>query len=167
VPADRSVRGTIAPMNVRENLSLCDLSPHFAGGRLRRKRETAETNWWIEKLSIKTSSTETLIGSLSGGNQQKVMFGKALRLNPKLLLLDEPTQGIDVGAKDQIHALIDNASNDGVATLVASTDTDELVRLCHHVIVLINGRIAATLSGADITAEHIEHTQLQTTRRDS
>jgi ribose transport system ATP-binding protein len=95
------------------------------------------------------------------------MFGKALRLNPKLLLLDEPTQGIDVGAKDQIHALIDNASNDGVATLVASTDTDELVRLCHHVIVLINGRIAATLSGADITAEHIEHTQLQTTRRDS
>ena len=167
VPADRSVRGTVAPMNVRENLSLCDLSPHFAGGRLRRKRETTETNWWIEKLSIKTSSTETLIGSLSGGNQQKVMFGKALRLNPKLLLLDEPTQGIDVGAKDQIHALIDTSSNDGVATLVASTDTDELVRLCHRVIVLINGRIAATLTGADITAEHIEHTQLQTSRRDS
>jgi ribose transport system ATP-binding protein len=167
VPADRSVRGTIGPMNVRENLSLCDLRPHFAGGRLRRKRETTETNWWIEKLSIKTSSTETLIGSLSGGNQQKVMFGKALRLNPKLLLLDEPTQGIDVGAKDQIHALIDSSSNDGVATLVASTDTDELVRLCHRVVVLINGRIAATLTGADITAEHIEHTQLQTTRRDS
>ena len=167
VPADRAVRGTVSPMNVRENLSLCDLSPHFAGGRLRRKRETIETNWWIEKLSIKTSSTETLIGSLSGGNQQKVMFGKALRLNPKLLLLDEPTQGIDVGAKDQIHALIDSASSDGVATLVASTDTDELVRLCHRVIVLINGQVAATLSGDDITAEHIEHTQLQTTRRGS
>jgi ribose transport system ATP-binding protein len=167
VPADRSVRGTVGPMNVRENLSLCDLSPHFAGGRLRRKRETTETNWWIERLSIKTSSTETLIGSLSGGNQQKVMFGKALRLNPKLLLLDEPTQGIDVGAKDQIHALVDAASNDGVATLVASTDTDELVRLCHRVIVLINGQVAATLTGDDITAERIEHTQLQTTRRGS
>ena len=68
------------------------------------------------------------------------MFGKALRLAPRCSLLDEPTQGIDVGAKDQIHSLVDEAAAEGVATLVASTDTDELVRLCHRVIVLADGR---------------------------
>ena len=83
--------------------------------------------------------------SLSGGNQQKVMFGKALRLTPKLLLLDEPTQGIDIGAKDQIHRLVDIASAEGVAIVVASTDTDELVRLCHRVVVMANGHVTATL----------------------
>ena len=167
VPADRSVRGTVGMMSVRENLSLCDLSPHFVGGRLRRSLEVTETRTWIDRLSIKTSSTEAMIGSLSGGNQQKVMFGKALRLAPKVLLLDEPTQGIDVGAKDQIHALVDKASTEGVATVVASTDTDELVRICHRVLVLIHGQVAATLTGAQITAERIEHTQLQTNRRGS
>ena len=167
VPADRGVKGTVSNMTVRENLTLCDVSPHFVGGRLRHKREISETRGWIERLSIKTKSSESLITSLSGGNQQKVMFGKALRLSPKLLLLNEPTQGIDVGAKEQIHTLVDHATAEGVATVVASTDTEELVRLCHRVIVLIGGRIAATLRGDEITAERIEHTQLQTTRSDS
>ena len=165
VPAERGLRGTVGGMNVRENLSISDLQRHVRGGRLRRKLETEETRLWIKRLSIKTSSTESPIGSLSGGNQQKVMFGKALRLRPKLLLLDEPAQGIDVGAKDQIHALVDEASAEGVATLVASTDTDELVRLCHRVIVFVDGRVVATLRGSEITAEHIEHTQLQSNGR--
>jgi ribose transport system ATP-binding protein len=104
---------------------------------------------------------------LSGGNQQKVMFGKALRLTPKMLLLDEPTQGIDIGAKEQIHRLIDQAAAEGVATLVASTDTDELVRLCHRVVVLANGRVKATLVGEHIVTERIEHTQLESSRRAS
>ena len=95
------------------------------------------------------------------------MFGKALRLGPKLLLLDEPTQGIDIGAKEQIHKLVDQAAAEGVATVVASTDTDELVRLCHRVVVLTGGRVTATLRGGELTAEHIEHTQLETSRRDS
>ena len=118
----------------------------------------------IASRSIKTSGTEAPIGSLSGGNQQKVMFGKALRLSPRLLLLDEPTQGIDIGAKDQIHRLIDESSAQGVATLVASTDTDELVRLCHRVIVMANGYAVASLVGDDITTERIEHTQLESSR---
>jgi ABC-type sugar transport system ATPase subunit len=118
-------------------------------------------------LAIKTSGPEAIIGSLSGGNQQKVMFGKALRLSPKVLLLNEPTQGIDIGAKDQIHTLVDDAARDGLAAVVASTDTDELVRLCHRVLVLIDGKVAATLVGDGITAERIEHTQLQVTRRGS
>ncbi len=167
VPAERAVRGTLGPMNVRENLSITDLSRHVRGGRLQRRSEVAETHEWIERLSIKTSSTEAPIGSLSGGNQQKVMFGKALRLAPKLLLLDEPAQGIDVGAKSQLHALVERAATDGVATLVASTDTDELVRLCHRVVVLVDGEAVATLSGTDLTADRIEHRQLQSARRAS
>ena len=167
VPAERGLRGTVGPMNVRENLSIADVGRHFLGGRLRHKREMEETNHWIDRLSIKTSGPEAMIGSLSGGNQQKVMFGKALRLSPKLLLLDEPTQGIDIGAKDQIHRLIDEAAAEGVATLVASTDTDELVRLCHRVVVLADGRVIATLVGDHISTERIEHTQLESSRRAS
>ncbi len=164
VPSDRAVRGTVSTMTVRENMSLCDLSPHFIGGRLRKAKEVAEIREWIGRLSIKTQSTEAAIGSLSGGNQQRVLFGKALRLAPRLLVLDEPTQGIDIGAKVQIHALVDEAAASGVATIVASTDTDELVRLCHRVLVLIDGRIAAELVGDEIVANRIEHTQLQTAR---
>ena len=94
------------------------------------------------------------------------MFAKALRLSPKLMLLDEPTQGIDIGAKEQIHQLVDASAAAGVATLVASTDTDELVRLCHRVVVMANGRIRATLGG-DLATERIEHTQLESSRRAS
>jgi ribose transport system ATP-binding protein len=167
VPAERQLRGTVGPMTVRENLTISDVGRHFLKGRLRRRSEVEETHGWIEQLSIKTSGPEAMIGSLSGGNQQKVMFGKALRLSPKLLLLDEPTQGIDIGAKDQIHRLIDEASAEGVATIVASTDTDELVRLCHRVVVLAGGLVVATLVGDHITTERIEHTQLESSRRAS
>jgi ribose transport system ATP-binding protein len=167
VPAERGVRGAVATMSVRENLTLCDVGRNFVGGRLRRSSEVKETKQWIDRLSIKTSSTEALIASLSGGNQQKVMFGKALRLTPKVLLLDEPTQGIDVGAKDQIHRLVDEAAGNGMAVLVASTDTEELVRLCHRVVVMADGRILATLTGGQITTERIQHTQLQSSGRTS
>ena len=122
---------------------------------------------WVERLSVKMASTESPIGSLSGGNQQKVMFGKALRLAPRMLLLDEPTQGVDVGAKDQIHRWSTRPPREGVATLVASTDTDELVRLCHRVIVLVDGRVGRHAAASQIAAETIEHTQLQTSREGS
>lgn len=165
VPAERALRGTVTGMSVRENLSITDLKRHVRQGRVHRKSELDETKTWIDRLSIKTAGPEAPITSLSGGNQQKVMFGKALRLAPKLLLLDEPAQGIDIGAKDQLHALVEQAAADGVAVLVASTDTDELVRLCHRVVVLVNGEIVTTLTGDDINAERIEHTQLQTNGR--
>jgi ribose transport system ATP-binding protein len=165
VPAERALRGTITPMNVRENLTITDVRRFLKRMRLSRRAEIDETIVWVQRLSVRTASTEAPIGSLSGGNQQKVMFGKALRLSPKVLLLDEPTQGVDIGAKEQIHAMVEKAAADGVATLVASTDTDELVRLCNRVIVLVDGRPVATLSGDEISAEAIEHTQLQTTGR--
>ena len=133
--------------------------------RLSRKSEVDETNVWVERSASRPRSTEAPIGSLSGGNQQKVMFGKALRLSPRMLLLDEPTQGVDIGAKDQIHSLVERSAAEGVATLIASTDTDELVRLCDRVIVLVDGQRRRHLRSAEITAEMIEHTQLQTSGR--
>jgi ribose transport system ATP-binding protein len=165
VPADRSVRGAIGPFSVRENLTVTDVNRFVKAKRLRHSAERSETASWIDRLSIRLSGPEALIGSLSGGNQQKVMFAKALRLAPKLLLLDEPTQGVDIGAKDQIHALVDEGAANGAATLVASTDTDELVRLCHRVLVLVEGRVIAELNGTEIVAESIEQLQLQSARR--
>jgi ABC-type sugar transport system ATPase subunit len=151
----------IAIQSVRTNLTLSDVSRNWNSFRLDHKAEQEESNEWIEKLDVKTPSSETPIGSLSGGNQQKVLFGRSLRLNPSVLVLDEPTRGIDVGAKEEIHQLIDQASRDDTAVLVASTDTDELVRLCHRVVVIVNGVISEQLVGEDMTVENIEKAQLQ------
>jgi ribose transport system ATP-binding protein len=165
VQADRSLRGVIGTFSVNDNLTVSDVNRFVRVRRLRHRDERAESASWVERLSIRLSGLDAPIGSLSGGNQQKVMFAKALRMSPKLLVLDEPTQGVDVGAKDQIHMLVDAAAANGTATLVASTDTEELVRLCHRVLVLVDGVVVAELTGRDITAESIEHLQLQTLSR--
>ena len=89
---------------------------------------------------------------MSGGNQQKVILARWLRQNPQVLILDEPTQGVDVGAKAEIHALVDAAAEAGAAVLVASTESEELARLCDRVLVLRDGRITASLEGAQVTA---------------
>lgn len=160
--ADRTTQGVLPLQSVRANMTLSDVGRHWRRGRLRHDDETAEVRDWINRLSIKTAGTEVPIASLSGGNQQKVLFGRSLRIKPSVLVLDEPTRGIDVGAKEEIHTLISAAAAAGAAVLVASTDTDELVRLAHRVIVLRDGVIAAEISGDDMTVEHIERTQLQT-----
>ena len=161
VPADRATQGVIPLESVRANLTVSDLQRHWRGGRLRHREETEETVGWIDRLRIKTQGTELPISSLSGGNQQKVLFGRSLRLAPRVLVLDEPTQGIDVGAKEEIMGLIDQAAESGAAVLVASTDTDELVRLSHRVVVLRAGRVAEELRGDDMTLENIERAQLE------
>ena len=120
---------------------------------------------WIDRLSVKTAAPQAPIGTLSGGNQQKVLFARGLRLEPRVLMLDEPTQGIDVGAKEEIHTLIDRSANDGSAVVVASTDTDELVRVATRVVVMRNGRIVTELEGDDITPASIERAQLAITDR--
>ncbi|MFT6761461.1 MAG: ABC-type sugar transport system ATPase subunit, partial [Candidatus Aldehydirespiratoraceae bacterium] len=105
---------------------------------------------------------EVPIGALSGGNQQKVLFGRTLRLTPRVLVLDEPTSGIDVKAKDQILQLIDEAASTGAAVLVVSTDTDELVQVAHRILVMVEGIIIDELSGDDMTTENVERSLLQT-----
>jgi len=161
VPGDRVAQGVIPLMSVRENLTLSDLSPMWHHGILSHKAETVECAKWVEALDVKTASSEIPIAALSGGNQQKILFGKGLRLKPSVLVLDEPTRGIDVGAKEEIHRLIDQIALDGDAVLVSSTDTEELVRLCHRVVVLTAGYVYCELRGSEITDERVEHSQLQ------
>ena len=159
--ADRKTLGIIATDSVRHNLTLADLRRHWHRWRLRHDREVVETNEWVDRLSIKTAGTEIPIGALSGGNQQKVLFGRSLRLAPSVLVLDEPTSGIDVGAKEEIHLLIDDAARNGAAVLVASTDTDEIVRVAHRVVVMRGGQIVDELTGTDIDVGNIERAQLR------
>jgi ribose transport system ATP-binding protein len=159
--ADRTTQGVIPTESVRHNLTLSDVRRHWRGGRLRHGDEVVETRDWVSRLAVKTSGTEVPITALSGGNQQKVLFGRSLRLTPSVLVLDEPTRGIDVGAKEEIHLLIERAAADGAAVLVASTDTDELVRLSHRVLVMREGHIASELTGEDRTVANIERAQLQ------
>ena len=161
VPSDRAELGVIPLQSVRTNLTLADVGRNWRGGRLRHDDEIAEAEEWVDRLGVKTTGTEVPIAVLSGGNQQKVLFGRGLRLDPHVLVLDEPTQGIDVGAKEEILDLVDAAAASGSAVLVASTDTDELVRLAHRVVVMRNGRIVEELAGDDMTLERIERAQLQ------
>lgn len=161
VPVDRAASGVLAEQSVRANLTLADVGRNRRGGRLQHSSEITETADWIERLSIKTLGTENPIATLSGGNQQKVLFGRSLRLEPDVLVLDDPTQGVDVGAKEEIMQLIDHAAEGGAAVLVTSTDTDELVRLSHRVVILVGGVVAQELTGDDMTAENIERAQLQ------
>ena len=115
---------------------------------------------WIDELDVRPPRGEAIIGELSGGNQQKVVMARWFRCTPRVLVLDEPTQGVDVGSKADIHRLIDLASTEGAATVVCSSDSAELERLCSRVIVLQRGVVIAELRGADITSERIEETQL-------
>jgi ribose transport system ATP-binding protein len=162
VPADRATLGVVPLTSVTANLTLADVERHRRGLRLRHAEEVAECLEWIDRLSIKTAGPLVPVASLSGGNQQKVLFGRSLRLSPTVLILDEPTSGIDVAAKDQILRLIDQAAVDGAAVLVVSTDTDELVQVAHRVLVMVNGVIAEEFAGSEMTTGHIEHALLAT-----
>ncbi len=164
VPADRATQGIIPLASVTHNMTLADVRRNWRRGLLRHKEETVECVELIERLSVKTSSPATPITALSGGNQQKVLFGRSLRLQPTVLVLDEPTSGIDVAAKEQILLLIDQAAQEGAAVLVVSTDTDELVRVAHRIIILSGGAIVEEFTGVDMTSENVEKAQLRSTK---
>jgi ribose transport system ATP-binding protein len=157
VAADRARQGNFGMLSVTANTTVSNVKRNVRSGRLVH----AESNEWISTLRTKTASTAAPMATLSGGNQQKVLFARGLRLEPSVIVLDEPTRGIDVGAKEEIHSLIDQAATNGSAVLVASTDTEELVRVSHRILILRGGVIAAELTGSDITVENIERAQLQ------
>jgi ribose transport system ATP-binding protein len=157
VPANRAVDGLIMSMTIKENLTLVDLSRYRHYMRLRRSAERADVASLVGRLGVRAPHIDASIEALSGGNQQKVVLGKWLRLEPKVLLLDEPTQGVDVAAKADLHALITQTAAQGAAVLVTSSDEDELAQLCHRVIVLRRGRAVAQHSWPDIVAARITH----------
>ena len=155
VPADRHANAVFASAAVRENLSVVNLRALAPRGLIQTRREQAEVGFWLGKVDVRPPQPERLIATLSGGNQQKVILARWLRQSPQVLILDEPTQGVDVGAKAEIHALVDAAAEAGAAVLVASTESEELARLCDRVLVLRGGRIAARLAGTQVSASRI------------
>ena len=160
VPAERATQAVLPGASVRENMTIADLSTFWRGGRLDGRAERHETRKWIGELDVRPAESEKLITELSGGNAQKVVMARWLRVEPRVLVLDEPTQGVDVGSKADIHRLVDAAAASGAAVVVCSTDTDELARLATRVVVLRRGRVGAELVGADIETSHIEQEQL-------
>jgi len=156
LPADRKLLGGLMDMTARENLTLSSIAEFWKFPMIRRKTERTDVRQWFDRLQIQPpQGLEQTLLTFSGGNQQKVLFAKWLRLNPKLLLLDEPTQGVDVGAKAEIHHQILTAAAAGAAVLVCSSDIDELVALCSRIVVVRDGHIAADMTGADITVAKV------------
>ncbi len=161
VPGERDRFGAFATMGVRENLTIARLRDHRRFGRIRVGAEKLEVRDWIDRLQVSTPGVEAPMATLSGGNQQKVVIGRSLRLAPAVLLLEEPTQGVDVGARNEVHSIIEEAVRGGTAVLVASTDTEELVRLCDRVHVMQGGLIVRTLHrDHDLTVDEVDHAQM-------
>jgi ribose transport system ATP-binding protein len=156
VPAERHANASLLDQTLRENITLVDPGRHMTMGILRRRPEKADVRVWLDRLTVKPGGeTEFTMTQLSGGNQQKVILARWLRQEPEVLILDEPTQGVDVGAKADIHTLVDEAAAQGAAVLVCSTDHEELVRVCDRVVIMRRDRAAEILRGDQITADNI------------
>ncbi|MET3859406.1 ribose transport system ATP-binding protein [Dietzia sp. 2505] len=158
---ERARFGVFSTMSVGTNLTISDLSPHTTAGRLDHKSERAEAARWIDDLGIVAAGPDAAMTTLSGGNQQKVLVARALRLHPAFLVLDDPTAGIDIGAREQVHGIIADHASAAMSVLITSTDSDELARLCDRVLVMSRGRVVAELRrGVDLDAPSIDHAQV-------
>jgi ribose transport system ATP-binding protein len=155
VPEDRRRCGVVAAMSVRENMTLPAVASHARLGLISRAAEARAVRRMMSTLTVKAASIETLVATLSGGNQQKVVVGKWLALRPRAIVFDEPTQGVDVGAKVEIHRLIRGLADEGAAVVMISSDMDEIVAECDRVAVMHDGRITGILTGAGCTPESI------------
>jgi ribose transport system ATP-binding protein len=155
LPGDRHREGVMLTLSVRENVSLLALGDVAQAGFVRRARERPLVAAQIERLGVKTPSAETSVSSLSGGNQQKVLFARALLGAPRVLLADEPTRGVDAGARIDLYQVMRDAAADGRAVLVLSSDAVELQGLCDRVLVFSRGRVVRELAGAEINEENI------------
>jgi len=153
LPEDRKVEGIIPNLSVRENISLAALPRLSRAGIVSRAKQDEVVRFFMERLRIKASGPDQKVGDLSGGNQQKVLLARWLCLNPKVLLLDEPTRGIDVGAKAEVQALIDELAGEGLGVLLISSDLEELIEGSDRVVILKDGKVVGHLAGEEVTEE--------------
>jgi ribose transport system ATP-binding protein len=151
IPEDRKTEGLMLPMSVRDNLSFAALSRFARGGVIDRTAERRAIDEMIKLLAIKTDGIAVPAGSLSGGNQQKVVIAKWLMRSPRIILLNDPTRGIDVGTKQELYQLLRNLADEGAAIVLYSTDYDELIGCCDKVLVMYDGTVRRTLVGDEIT----------------
>ncbi|MBO0515724.1 sugar ABC transporter ATP-binding protein [Streptomyces beijiangensis] len=151
LPEDRKAEGIVPGLSVRENIALAALPGLSRFGLVDEKRIDRIVETFMKRLRIKASGPHQKVGELSGGNQQKVLLARWLAMQPKVLLLDEPTRGIDVGAKAEVQSLIDELAEDGLGVLLISSDPEELVEGSDRVVVLKDGAVVAELTGDGVT----------------
>jgi len=155
VSEDRKKDGLILGMSVKENISLASMKQLAKGIMINHKEEKRVAKEFIGSLSIKTPSENQLIKNLSGGNQQKVSISKSLYTKPKVLILDEPTRGIDVGAKKEIYDLMNEFKSKGMSVLMISSEIPELLGMCDRIMVMNEGKVVGTLDRNEVTQESI------------
>jgi ribose transport system ATP-binding protein len=163
LPADRHGEGLMMSLSVRENAAVGALRLFTRGPLLNRQREVDAVHRELDQLDVKTPSSEAAVASLSGGNQQKVVLARALLSRPGIVVADEPTQGVDVGARAEIYKILRETSESGVPVVVASSDAKELEGLCDRVIVMSRGQVVDELVGPEITEERIVHAAVRST----
>lgn len=156
VPEDRKQQGVVLDMVIRQNIGLASLNQHSRfGGFLNFEVEKQQSSEMSQRLSVKAPNDQHRVGNLSGGNQQKVVLGKWLALKPRVLLMDEPTRGIDVGAKQEIYQLMDELAGQGIAVLFVSSEMEEIIGMSDRVIVMHEGRISGELNREQLSEESI------------
>jgi ribose transport system ATP-binding protein len=161
IPAERKTEGSFVDLSARENIAISSLGRFWKAPLIRRKAETSAARNWFDRFDVRPRDRiNAPLSSFSGGNQQKVVFGKWFERQPALFLLDEPTQGVDVGAKAQLHEALFEAAANGAAILLSSSDTEELVTICDRVLVLRSGRVTSALSGGRLTPHDLSRATL-------
>jgi ribose transport system ATP-binding protein len=155
VPEDRRRHGVVAAMTIRENVTLPSLASYARFGLIDHTAEENAARRTASDLTVKAPSIEVPVAALSGGNQQKVALGKWLAIQPRVIVFDEPTQGVDVGAKAEIHRLIRTLADQGAAVMMISSDIEEILGNCDRVAVMHDGRITGILARADCSPESI------------
>lgn len=157
VPEDRKASGLVLTSSVRDNISLSSLPKLSKLGFIRPKLEAERTATWMQDLGIKAASSALAVQHMSGGNQQKVVLARALETKPRLLLLDEPTRGVDAGAKQEIYTFIEQFAAAGQGIIMVSSEVDEILAACSRVIVLHRGKVVADLPNDNLTAADLLH----------
>ncbi|ADB52434.1 ABC transporter related protein [Conexibacter woesei DSM 14684] len=163
-PEDRLASAAFLDLSVRDNIGIASVGDYFRRGILNHRAERRDARRLLSEFWVKAASTEVPLSTMSGGNQQKALLVRWLRLHPRLLLLDEPTQGVDVGARAEIWQLVRNAVDAGAAALVVLSDFEELVEVCDRVVVLSAGRTVAELDCDGLSDGVLEHAVLSAER---
>jgi ribose transport system ATP-binding protein len=156
LPPDRKISGSFPTLNAQDNLTVLNLGRFWRGWFLSPKEEKGEAKDWFKRLDVRPlDGAQQRFDSFSGGNQQKILFGKWLSNGPRAFLLDEPTQGVDIGAKGELHRQLISVAASGTSIVISSTDIEELVAICSRVIVMVDGRMDREIVGEDVTEANL------------
>ena len=155
VTEDRKTDGLVMGMNIKENITLASLKDLCVNGIIQSAKEKTSAQSYFDKLDVKANDMYVMVNTLSGGNQQKVVLGKWLMRNPRVLILDEPTRGIDVGTKYEIYKIMVSLAKQGIAIIMISSELPELISMCDRIVVLSGGKVSGELSANEATQESV------------